>query len=218
MRATLLLTLLISAPALAGVSAEDIVGTWKDPEGAVYEIAAGDKGPHVASATFTGTEPMEVGDSEWTGSSLEFNVSLPRAGVQVRYKVLDVSEDRMDTVWWSSTGQAGREVLERLDAPSTLLGVWEDRSVRSRYWVRMVDGIPMVTGGLDRASEPRMVVGRKGDGKMVGWSVFVPGSGYSLTYECKASANADELSCTWSNTSPSGQQDKGIEVLRRVAP
>jgi len=152
------------------------------------------------------------------GDSLEFNVSLPRAGVQVRYKVLDVSDDRMDTVWWSSTGQAGREVLERVDAPSSLLGVWEDRSVRSRYWVRMVNGVPTVTGGLDRQSEPRMIIAREGDGAYVGWTVFVPSSAYSLSYRCVAAAEPDTLTCNWSNTSPKGKEDQGSETLHRVMP
>ena len=224
-RTPLLLALpaaLAATAAQAGVPAADAhVGSWVDPDGATFDIEARDGRAVLVKATLGGSETLEVRKSAWSAAEgLEFSVRVPSRGVVVHYKVLAIDGDVMDTVWWSSTpGEGGRERLKRVRPekdPKNLLGVWEDRSVKARYWIQEVDGEPTVIGGVDSRGAPKMVTERGTRGAVVVWTVKLPSTGYALTYRCEPGVSREQLACTWSNVSPEGERRQGSEILRRM--
>lgn len=196
-----------------------LAGQWADPDGAAYTIVERDQQAVVTGAVL-GSEPLEVRESVWGPDGLRFTVRVPSYNRLVTYKVLSADDSVMQTLWWTNDGRGGQETLRRVADtradPTLLLGKWEDRSLKSTYWIQEVDGAPAVIGGVDARGVPKMVVERSVQGAVAIWTIKVPKTGYAMTYRCEPGRKDSELRCSWTSVSPEGERRTGEEVLRRL--
>lgn len=213
-----LATFSLAAPALAA-DPVPLVGRWADDDGAMYEIEQRGEEAVLARAHL-GERPLQIQQSAWSTDGLTFAVRVPEVNRTITYKVLSADDTTMQTLWWTEDGRGGQETLRRAAPPekdpALLIGRWEQRSVKSSYYIMEVDGVPAVVGGVDARGVPKMVTARNVTGSVAIWTIKVPKTGFETTYRCTPGARESELACTWSSVSPQGQRRDGNEVLRRL--
>ncbi len=105
----LLVMVVAAAPALA----QDISGTWMDPEiQTIYEIQNTGNGYQVVfSQDLRDGEICQVTESTYVGGQLQWTILIPSMGYYLSYKVTGSSGNQLYTEWWDNQGASGTEVL-----------------------------------------------------------------------------------------------------------
>jgi hypothetical protein len=194
-----------------------LAGSWEDTEtGLVHTIIWDDARYQVVSAISAERGEYPLIQQNWDGASLYWTYLVLSTKVSVSFQTVSVAGDTLSTIWQSTNGTTGSEILRRVAGPpeppalaptprsgaepmSGLAGTWRDGVEGNTHTIEWDGRAYHAVSSVNDEHGAYQIAQEYWDGSAFTWTYYVPQTGVAVTIQA-ALVEGDILYLNWWST------------------